>query len=84
MTGPGNLECKKILHLVGQSKVSEIHKIVKSSLQMCVANSFTSVSFPALGTGELHQQAGVRLQTWRLHAGSLSFMSVTVCVLPFR
>ena len=56
MTQPGNLKCKKILHLVGQTDVTKINKVVKEALQMCVKNSHTSVSFPAIGTGEIHQQ----------------------------
>uniref|UniRef100_A0A3B5MJ33 Poly [ADP-ribose] polymerase n=1 Tax=Xiphophorus couchianus TaxID=32473 RepID=A0A3B5MJ33_9TELE len=52
MTVPGNLKCKKILHLVGQTDPVKIHSTVKEALQMCVKNSYTSVSFPAIGTGE--------------------------------
>ncbi|KAM9347764.1 protein mono-ADP-ribosyltransferase PARP14-like [Symphorus nematophorus] len=57
MTQPGNLKCKKILHLVGQSDVTKINKVVKDALQMCVKSSHTSVSFPALGTGQGNLQA---------------------------
>lgn len=56
MTQPGNLQCEKIVHVTGQTKPFLIYKVVKSVLQMCVANSYTSVSFPAMGTGEIHQQ----------------------------
>ncbi|GLD71078.1 poly [ADP-ribose] [Lates japonicus] len=49
-TQPGNLKCKKILHLVGQTDPIKINKVVKDALQMCVTNSYTSVSFPAIGT----------------------------------
>uniref|UniRef100_A0A674PIM8 Poly [ADP-ribose] polymerase n=1 Tax=Takifugu rubripes TaxID=31033 RepID=A0A674PIM8_TAKRU len=52
MTQPGNLQCKKIVHVTGQNKAFLISKVVKSALQMCVANSYTSVSFPAIGTGQ--------------------------------
>ncbi|XP_032422915.1 protein mono-ADP-ribosyltransferase PARP14-like isoform X3 [Xiphophorus hellerii] len=54
MTVPGNLKCKKILHLVVQS---DIHSSVKEALQMCVKKSYTSISFPALGTGQGNVQA---------------------------
>ncbi|KAK9537952.1 hypothetical protein VZT92_005522 [Zoarces viviparus] len=57
ITQPGNLKCKKILHLIGQTDPVKIKKAVKDSLQMCVANSFTSVSFPAIGTGQGNVQA---------------------------
>lgn len=56
MTQAGNLQCKKIIHVVGQANKSLIQNIVKSVLQKCEANSYTSVSFPAIGTGEFHQQ----------------------------
>lgn len=59
MTQPGNLKCKKIIHIVGQADPVKINKVVKEALQMCVTNSFTSVSFPAIGTGELLQPNGV-------------------------
>lgn len=59
MTQPGDLKCKKIIHIVGQSDPVKINKVVKEALRMCVTNSFTSVSFPAIGTGELLQPNGV-------------------------
>ncbi|MED6251548.1 hypothetical protein ATANTOWER_032550 [Ataeniobius toweri] len=52
MTVPGNLKCSKILHLVGQTDPVKLNKTVKEALQMCVKNSYTSVSFPAIGTGQ--------------------------------
>lgn len=55
MTQPGNLKCKKILHLVGQTDPIKIKKAVNEALQMCVKNTYTSVSFPAIGTGEICQ-----------------------------
>ncbi|KAG9349380.1 hypothetical protein JZ751_027823 [Albula glossodonta] len=48
----GNLKCKKIVHIVGQSDVGAITKSVKAVLERCTQNKFTSVSFPALGTGQ--------------------------------
>ncbi|KAM9709256.1 poly(ADP-ribose) polymerase family member 14-related sequence 1 [Menidia menidia] len=57
MTKPGNLQCKKILHLVGQTDPVKIKKAVKDALQMCANNSHTSVSFPAIGTGQGNAQA---------------------------
>lgn len=53
MTQAGNLKCKKILHLAVQMEPKNIHMAVKDALQMCVKDSHTSVSFPALGTGEI-------------------------------
>nr|XP_033473820.1 poly(ADP-ribose) polymerase family member 14-related sequence 1 [Epinephelus lanceolatus] len=57
LTQPGNLKCKKILHLVGQTDPIKINKAVKVALQTCVKNSHTSVSFPAIGTGQGNVQA---------------------------
>ncbi|XP_034742022.1 poly(ADP-ribose) polymerase family member 14-related sequence 1 isoform X2 [Etheostoma cragini] len=57
ITQPGNLKCKKILHLAGQTDPRKINKVVKDALQMCVKNSHTSVSFPAIGTGQGNVQA---------------------------
>ncbi|XP_070770712.1 poly(ADP-ribose) polymerase family member 14-related sequence 1 [Enoplosus armatus] len=57
MTQPGNLKCQKILHLTGQTDPVKIHKAVKDALEMCVKKSYTSVSFPAIGTGQGKAQA---------------------------
>ncbi|XP_056145432.1 poly(ADP-ribose) polymerase family member 14-related sequence 1 [Lampris incognitus] len=57
MTQPGNLKSQKILHMVGQTDPQKINKLVKDALQMCVQNSYTSVSFPAIGTGQGNVQA---------------------------
>ncbi|XP_044073695.1 poly(ADP-ribose) polymerase family member 14-related sequence 1 isoform X2 [Siniperca chuatsi] len=57
MTQPGNLKCKKILHIVGQTDPGKINKTVKQALEMCVKNLYTSVSFPAIGTGQGNVQA---------------------------
>ncbi|XP_029981171.1 protein mono-ADP-ribosyltransferase PARP14-like isoform X2 [Sphaeramia orbicularis] len=57
MTQSGNLKCKKILHLVGQTEPAKITNAVKEVLQMCMQNSHTSVSFPAIGTGQGNTRA---------------------------
>lgn len=51
MTQPGNLKCKKILHLHGQTQPKIIRKIVGDAISMCIQNNMRSISFPALGTG---------------------------------
>ncbi|KAK6311314.1 hypothetical protein J4Q44_G00169780 [Coregonus suidteri] len=58
LTQPGNLRCKKILHMVGQTDPKKIQESVKGALQMCAQNNLTSISFPALGTGQGNVQAG--------------------------
>ncbi|XP_069389111.1 protein mono-ADP-ribosyltransferase PARP14-like [Paralichthys olivaceus] len=57
MTNPGNLRCKKILHVIGQSDPVKIRAVVKDALQLCVKNGYASVSFPAIGTGQGKVQA---------------------------
>ncbi|XP_071002002.1 protein mono-ADP-ribosyltransferase PARP14-like isoform X2 [Oncorhynchus clarkii lewisi] len=52
LTEPGNLQSKKILHLVGISDPQNIQECVKDALKMCARKDFTSISFPALGTGQ--------------------------------
>ncbi|CAJ1078796.1 protein mono-ADP-ribosyltransferase PARP14-like isoform X4 [Xyrichtys novacula] len=52
LTQPGNLKCKKILHVIGQADPVQINMVVKKALQLCQQNQFTSISFPAIGTGQ--------------------------------
>ncbi|XP_045575841.1 protein mono-ADP-ribosyltransferase PARP14 isoform X1 [Salmo salar] len=52
LTEPGNLQSKKILHLVGINDPQNIQECVKGALKMCSRKDFTSISFPALGTGK--------------------------------
>lgn len=52
MTQPGNTKCKKILHVVGKTDPAQINGVVKIALQLCAQNLYTSVSFPAIGTGK--------------------------------
>ncbi|XP_041928990.1 poly(ADP-ribose) polymerase family member 14-related sequence 1 isoform X2 [Alosa sapidissima] len=52
MTQPGNLKCKKILHLHGQTKPQMIQKIVGDAISLSIQNNMRSISFPALGTGQ--------------------------------
>ncbi|XP_061860494.1 protein mono-ADP-ribosyltransferase PARP14 isoform X2 [Colius striatus] len=48
-TQAGNLPCKKIIHYVAQS---DIKAIVHGVLLECELQKYTSVTFPAIGTGE--------------------------------
>ncbi|KAI4875643.1 hypothetical protein NFI96_025981 [Prochilodus magdalenae] len=52
MTQPGNLQCKKIIHISAKNDPIEIQKRVKKALQMCAKHNYTSISFPAFGTGQ--------------------------------
>ncbi|KAK7938883.1 hypothetical protein WMY93_002209 [Mugilogobius chulae] len=52
LTQPGNLKCKKILHLVGKTDLTKITASVRDALLTCIKHSLSSVSFPAIGTGQ--------------------------------
>ncbi|XP_068051388.1 protein mono-ADP-ribosyltransferase PARP14-like [Anomalospiza imberbis] len=49
ITQAGNLPCKKIMHFVYQN---DIRSLVSQVLQECELQQYTSVAFPAIGTGE--------------------------------
>ncbi|NXY07931.1 PAR14 polymerase, partial [Pteruthius melanotis] len=49
ITQAGNLPCKNIIHFVAQN---DIKLIVSQVLQECELQQYTSVAFPAIGTGE--------------------------------
>ncbi|KAH1185092.1 protein mono-ADP-ribosyltransferase PARP14-like [Mauremys mutica] len=48
-TQAGNLMCKKIIHLVAQN---DTKSLVSKVLQECELKTYTSVAFPAIGTGQ--------------------------------
>ncbi|XP_067891260.1 protein mono-ADP-ribosyltransferase PARP14-like [Heterodontus francisci] len=52
ITNPGNLQCQNIIHMVGQADPNKIKAVVDTILQECERNKFSSVAFPALGTGQ--------------------------------
>ncbi|NXM84284.1 PAR14 polymerase, partial [Oenanthe oenanthe] len=49
ITQAGNLPCKNIIHVVAQD---DIRSLVSQVLQECELQQYTSVAFPAIGTGE--------------------------------
>ncbi|XP_053181167.1 protein mono-ADP-ribosyltransferase PARP14-like [Scomber japonicus] len=52
LTSAGLLPSKNIIHIVGQNNPAHIKDMVYSVLKVCEENKFSSVSFPALGTGQ--------------------------------
>lgn len=50
-TQGGNLPCRNIIHLVHND---DIKKQVSQTLKECEQRQFTSVAFPAIGTGLYH------------------------------
>lgn len=55
LTSAGQLPCKNIIHIVVASDPAKIKEAVCSVLKLCEENKFTSVAFPALGTGLCRQ-----------------------------
>ncbi|TSV15231.1 Poly [ADP-ribose] polymerase 14 [Bagarius yarrelli] len=52
MTSAGQLPCKHIIHIIGRNNPPEIKNVVYSVLKHCEEQKFSSVAFPALGTGQ--------------------------------
>ncbi|KAL6472151.1 hypothetical protein MHYP_G00183390 [Metynnis hypsauchen] len=52
VTSGGQLPCKHIIHVVDQNNSEAIKDAVYSVLKLCEAQKFSSVAFPALGTGQ--------------------------------
>ncbi|XP_067290157.1 protein mono-ADP-ribosyltransferase PARP14-like [Pseudorasbora parva] len=52
MTSAGNLPCGNIIHIIGRNDPSDIKDVVFSVLKLCERGRFTSIAFPALGTGQ--------------------------------
>lgn len=51
LTSAGNLPSKNIIHIFVTSDPTKIREAVYSVLKLCEENKFSSVTFPALGTG---------------------------------
>ncbi|XP_054586345.2 protein mono-ADP-ribosyltransferase PARP14 [Nothobranchius furzeri] len=52
LTSAGQLPSRNILHIVGQNDPSRIKEMVYGVLKFCEDHKFSSVAFPALGTGQ--------------------------------
>ncbi|NXD82845.1 PAR14 polymerase, partial [Halcyon senegalensis] len=55
-TQAGSLPCKKIIHFVSQDDIKDL---VSKVLQECELQQYTSVAFPAIGTGEAGRDPAV-------------------------
>lgn len=64
LTAAGNLPSKHIIHIVGTNDPQKIKEAVYLALKLCEENKFSSVTFPALGTGLCREpQSHLGLQT---------------------
>ncbi|MCJ8742185.1 hypothetical protein PDJAM_G00079280 [Pangasius djambal] len=52
MTSGGQLPCSNIIHIIGRNNPAHIKDAVYSALKLCEVHKFSSVAFPALGTGQ--------------------------------
>ncbi|XP_047448843.1 protein mono-ADP-ribosyltransferase PARP14-like isoform X2 [Mugil cephalus] len=52
LTSAGQLPCGNIIHIVGVNDPARIKEMVYEVLKVCEENKFSSISFPALGTGQ--------------------------------
>ncbi|XP_075881704.1 protein mono-ADP-ribosyltransferase PARP14-like isoform X2 [Nelusetta ayraudi] len=52
LTSAGQLPSKNIIHVAGTNDATKIKEVVYSVLKLCEENKFSSVAFPALGTGQ--------------------------------
>ncbi|MEQ2268417.1 hypothetical protein XENORESO_014760 [Xenotaenia resolanae] len=52
MTSGGLLPSRNIIHIVGQNDADKIKEMVQVVLKLCEQQKFSSVAFPALGTGQ--------------------------------
>ncbi|XP_060765229.1 protein mono-ADP-ribosyltransferase PARP14-like isoform X2 [Neoarius graeffei] len=52
MTSGGQLPCRNIIHVLGRNNPADIKHVVYSVLKHCEEKRFSSVAFPALGTGQ--------------------------------
>ncbi|MCI4387957.1 hypothetical protein PGIGA_G00080100 [Pangasianodon gigas] len=52
MTSGGQLPCSNIIHIIGRNNPAHIKDAVYSVLKLCEVHKFSSVAFPALGTGQ--------------------------------
>lgn len=55
VTGSGLLFCNNIIHVVGQRDPALITTLVENVLEECENKGFSTISFPALGTGRNSQ-----------------------------
>ena len=55
ITSPGNMMCGKLLHVRARARASNWEETVMKCLGLVEADGASSVSFPALGTGNIER-----------------------------
>ena len=63
MTSPGNMMCGKLLHIRARNRASNWEETVLKCLKLVEADGASSVSFPALGTGNVYHVVRVVITT---------------------
>lgn len=64
LTSAGKLPSKHIVHVVAIRDPVKIKDIVISVLKLCEENKFSSVTFPALGTGACNNGHHTSAAAW--------------------
>ncbi|XP_030066736.1 LOW QUALITY PROTEIN: protein mono-ADP-ribosyltransferase PARP14 [Microcaecilia unicolor] len=52
VTQNGNLQCQKIIHVIGRTASADIEICMRTALEECEQLTCSSVAFPAIGTGQ--------------------------------
>ena len=66
LTSGGSLQCDFIIHIVGPRNIAQAVERVKNVLKHCEDRWITSVSFPAIGTGNAYSRSSWLDASFRL------------------
>ncbi|XP_050395683.2 protein mono-ADP-ribosyltransferase PARP14 isoform X2 [Patella vulgata] len=91
-TGSGNLQCRQVYHTClrhysGISEEKELEKLIHKCLERAQKAGYTSIAFPAIGTGNLRFPHNVvarifykAINDYKSHGGSLQ--NITIVIYP--